>query len=287
MKSDLFSHRPTTEQVRHFLATKGETAANLVAAFEATQDFQLLWRAEQLFPNSPIVLQALIVAESDSEKLADRIDRFKAADPKNPVPWIYSAQRLFKAGDSAAARAEIETALSLPGFYVYTNERTASAHALYESMGWSPPEAEIRSVFGLSMPQMQAAQATGRGLMELQKAAAENGDQAQSEQLLQLTYGLGKMFSTPEASRFLIGQLVGYSLENRALRAMPPDQLLPSGATAAQRLAEMEVDKKEHLALAQGYEAVLLNDTALTLEYLRHVRQDGEISALRWLGRRK
>lgn len=287
MNSDLFTRQPTAEQIRNFLATRGETAANLVAAFEATQDFQLLLRAEQLFPNNPMVLQALIVSGQEPEKFAERIERFKAADPKNPVPWIYSAQSLFKASDPAAARTEIETALSLPGFYVYTNERTASARALYESMGWSPLEAEIRSVFGLPVPQMQAAQTAGRGLMELQKAATDGGDQAQSEQLLRLTYGLGKMFSTPEASRFLIGQLVGYSLESKALQAMPPDQKLPGGATAAERLAEMDRDKKERVALTQGSEAALGGDPALTLEYLRHVRQDGETSALRWLGGRK
>jgi len=283
---DLFSRKITTEDIRKFLALRGETAANLVVAYEAAQDFQWLERAEQLFPNNPLVLEALITSKLQPEKLAERIARFKAADGNNPLPWIFSAEQMFKAHDPAA-KEELEAALSRPGFYTYTKERTDASRALFESMGWAPLDAEARSVFGLPIPQMSTASSIGKNLMELQKTAAESGDQAESGHLLQLTYDLGKMFSTPEASRFLIGQLVGYSLERKALDAMPADQSLPSGGTVADRLAELDRMKEQTKTMMQTSEAAIAGDPALRLEYLQRVRTYGETIAMRWLQQRK
>lgn len=284
--SDLVSRKVTTEDIRKFLTLHGETAANLVVAYEAAQDPQWLERAEQLFPNSPMVLQALITSKLQPEKLAERIARFKAADSSNPLPWIFSAEQMFKAQDPAA-KEELEAALAKPGFYTYTNERTAAARALFDSMGWTPLEAEARAVFSVPVPQMSTAFSISKNLMELQKAATESGDQAESGHLLQLTYDLGKMFSTPEASRFLIGQLVGYSIERKALAGMPADQALPGGGTVASRIAELEGLKEQTKTMVQTSEAAVASEPALRLEYLQHVRTYGETAAMKWLQQRK
>ncbi len=286
VSGELFARQPSAAEVQKFLAKEGETAANLVAAFEATDDPKLLERAEALYPNSPLVLLALVGRGQPPEKMAAWLDRLKAADPKNPLPWIYSAQQLIQEKNPTAALDEVRTALSLPGFYTYANERMAAAKALFLSAGSSPLEAEVKSMFGLRLPQMSAAHATGRGLMELHQSMVQEGNAA-ADEALQMTYQLGKMFATPEASRFLIGQLVGISLEARALQVMPAETPLPNGTTAQQRLEEIQREKVERTALLKKSEAVMQGDADFAAEYLRHVKQDGELSAMRWLDRQK
>lgn len=292
---------PTEEEIARFLAKHGETPANLVAAFEGTGDRRWLERALELFPSSPLVLMKAIDATGDksspkegeayqagSEKLA-LIDRFKAADPNNPVPWILAAQELFKAKQATEGVAEIRAALERPAFYIYANERMDASQRLYEGLGLGQLEASALAMFGLTLPHMQAAQQASRGLMEWQKSAAESGDAASSSDALRLTYELGRTFATPEASRLLIGQLVGLSMEKRALEAIPSDSQ-PEWLTVdrTQRLADIEKEKQLVREVTANSESVLKSrDEQLLSEWLRRVRIESEISALNWLKTRK
>ena len=294
---DLFP-KMSPEDIARFLAKHGETPANLIAAFEKTQDRALLERALELFPNSPLVLMTAVGSLSgpwpkpgetspvDSQRMA-LIERFKAADPNNPVPWIYSAQELFKSGQTADGVAAIHAALERPAFYIYANERMASAQQLYEDLGLSPVEAGLITMAGLTFPHMSAAQQASRSLMEWQKSAMESGDAASADDALRLTYDLGRTFATPEASRTLIGQLVGISMEYRALNALPADaQPEWLGVAPAQRIAEMVTQKQNVSALVKdsGFEWLIQSQNEqLLAEYLRRNRDDGEFSALTWL----
>jgi hypothetical protein len=289
--------KPTPEDIARFLAKCGETAVNLVAAYGATHDRRLLERALALFPNSPIVLMSAIESipagaapkpgeayQPDAGRLAF-IERFKSADPNNPLPWIYSAGELFKAGQTGDAVAELRAALERPAFYTYTNERMDGAQRLYEDMGISSVEASLLATFGLTMPQMSAAQQVSRSLTDWQKSAADSGDAAAADDALRLTYDLGRTFATPEASRFLIGQLVGFNMEARALKALPADaQPGWLSVSPAQRLAEMEMQKQNVRSLTANVDWLLQQqDEPLLTEYLRRNREDGELSALTWL----
>jgi hypothetical protein len=289
--------RPTREDIARFLAKCGESPANLVAAFEKTRDRRLLERALELFPNSPVVLMAAIESipasaapkpgetyRPDAERAAF-IERFKAADPDNPLPWIFSAQHLFMANRTGEAIAEIREALQRPAFYTYANERMDSAQQLYQDMGLNSVEAGVFAMAGLTLPHMGAAQQASRSLMEWQKSAADSGDTAAAEDALRLTYDLGRTFATPEASRTLIGQLVGISMEARALKSLPADARPDWLAVApAQRLGEMEKQKQDVRDLTAGLDWVMQRqDEPLLAEYLRRNRSDGELSALTWL----
>ena len=283
---DLFTVKPSLEDVRKFLAAQGETPANLVAAFEATNDEPWLIRAEELHPNSPIVLLALLSKGGSAEKKAGWIERLKAADPNNPIPWIYAAQQQFDSKNPEEAVEALRSGLSRPGFYAYVNERTAAMNALFASTGMDPMAADVRSIFGITLFQFENLK-TSKGLMELQKAASETGETQRAEELGQLMYGLAKMYRSPEASRFLIGQLVAMSVEVRALQAMPKDQILPSGGTVGERLEAVGKEKQEIGSLTGKTEAWLANRPDAVPEYFRRVKQDGEFSALRWLKSRQ
>ena len=291
----------TSGDIARFLAKHGESAVNLVAAFEKTHDRQLLERALELFPNSPIVLMSAVDSvpaspapkpgknyQSNPQRM-EFIERFKAADPNNPLPWIFSAQELFKSKQTAEGLAEIRAALARPAFYTYVNERMDGAQRLYEDAGMSPVEAGLLAMAGLTLPHMTAAQQASRSLMEWQKSAADSGDTAAADDALRLTYDLGRTFATPEASRTLIGQLVGVSMEARALKALPagtqPGWL---SVWPEIRLAEMESQKQNVKELTAGLDWVLQNqDEQLLTEYLRRNRADGELSALTWLKTQK
>jgi hypothetical protein len=224
----------------------------------------------------------------DSQRMAF-IERFKAADPNNPLPWIYSAGEFFKAGQTGDAVAEIRAALERPAFYTYASERMDGTQQIYEDMGLNPTEAGLLAMAGLTLPQMSAAQQASRSLMDWQKSAADSGDAAAADDALRLTYDLGRTFATPEASRTLIGQLVGISMEARALKALPaeaqPDWL---SVGPAQRLAEMEMQKQNVKDLTTNVDWLLQQqDEQLLAEYLRRNREDGELSALNWLKAQK
>ncbi len=289
--------RATANDLENFIARHGENAANLVAAFENSHDRLWLERALQLFPNDPRVLLSAIGFSNSGEPAdllesrlpatdrRDLIERFKAADPNNPVPWLFAAQGLFNTKQTDEAISEIRAALQRPAFYTYSNERIAASRQIYEDLGFHPLEADIVATFGLTLYHMSAAQQSSRSLMELQKNAVESGNTASAEEAIQLTYSLGRMFATPEASRTLIGQLVGVSMERRALEALPPDaqrDYLP--VTPQQRLAELEKQKqtvKELVPLTENL--IRSRDETLLAEYFRRNNADGELSALMWL----
>jgi hypothetical protein len=293
--------KPTPEDITKFFANHGETAANLVAAFGVTRDRRLIERALELFPNSPIVLLAAIesvpagaaptpgeTSQPDSERAA-LIERFKATDPNNPLPWIFSAEEFFKAKQTAQGIAEIRAALEHPAFYTYSNERMDSTQHLYEDMGLHPVEASMLAMAGQTIPHTTAAMQASRSLMEWQKSATESGDTAAADEALRLTYDLGRTFATPEASRTLIGQLVGVSMEARALKALPADaQPEWLAVVPAQRLAEMEKQKQNVKDLTEDLTSIFQSQNEpLLAEYLRRNRNDGELSALTWLKAQK
>lgn len=292
---------PTSEGIARSLAKHGETAVNLVAAFETTRDRRLLERALELFPNSPVVLMAAIEPAPGSKSLkpgetylldAGRmalIERFKIADSNNPLPWIYSAQEFFKAGQTADAIADIRAALDRPAFYTYSNERMDSRQQFYEDVGFHPVEASLLAMAGLTLPHLPAAHQALVSLMEWHQSATDSGDTAAANDALRLTYGLSRTFTTPEASRTLIGQVIGIAMEARVLRALPTDAQ-PDWLTVnpAQRLAEMDRQKQNAKEIAAGLEWMIENQKEETLsEYVRRMRSEGESAAFAWLKAQK
>lgn len=112
---------------------------------------------------------------------------------------------------------------------------------------------------------------------------------APADEALRVTYALGRTFATPEASRMLIGQLVGIAIQKRALEALPagsqPDWLK---VAPAERLTEIEQKKADVKGVASGIESVVRSqDSELISEYLRRMCTESEAAAYECLQKQK
>jgi hypothetical protein len=272
------------KDVERFLAAKGETPANLLAAWNCTRDRRWLERAGELFPDHPMVLLALIVSGDQKRLDPELIRRLDQAAPNNPLPKLYEASQLFSADDKVAALAAVKEALARPGFYTWMNESMEASKEFLVFTGVSPVTAEMMSMAQIPLPFLSMAQGLSKNVMALYEAQ-EASNPAANAALLEMTYKMGQIFATPEASRTLIGQLVGISIEHRALVALPPDikpDWLPY--TPAQRLAELNARKNNVPKLTASAEWLFQQqDPMLFRQYLSRFRKEGEMAALTWL----
>lgn len=255
----------SAEDLARFIGKHGETPANLIVAFD------------QSGPDSPIVLVAALTESPDAtaEQRAVWLEKLKAVEASNPVPWILSAHALFKAGHSAEATLEAAAALERPAFYTYAPERIAAARAFYESVGMHPLEAELMATVALKMSLLAPVMAVSKGL-EATKTA-EGADAEASVKAAQIQYGLGRLFQTPEASRTLISQLVGIALESKGIAVLPAEE-------QARRKTEIDAFKKGMTGLTESVAQLMASQNEERLaQYVRRLRTDGELSAMRWL----
>jgi hypothetical protein len=273
----------TDAQIEEFLRKRGETAMNLLAVWESTQDRRWLDRALQKFPNDPALLLAAIGTTPPPDNTAELIDRLKLAAPDNPIPWIYTARQLFADKRVDEAMAELRTALSKPGFYTYSSERILASKQLFLDSGFDPIGAEFLAMSQQQLGYLTTANITVKAMKEWagsEGVTAENRNEA-----IKLSYEMGKMFSTPEASRTLLGQLVAVAMERQALTLAQSQADNPLPVNTANRMAELDQFRAELPKLANLTDKMVAkNDPQLFGEYLRRFRTEGEAAALKWVG---
>lgn len=268
-----------------FLAKKAETPANVIAVWLCTRDGKWLDRALELHPKNAMVLFAKL-GSMDSKALdPELIRRFNEAAPDNPLPKLFEARHSFNTGDRDRAIEAVQEALKRPGFYTWMNETTDASRMLYEFAGMPPVLADLTSTFQMPMPHLAVMQGVGKGLSEAFFQQGFTQSPADNANTIQMTYQLGRMFATPEASRTFIGQLVGISLEKRALDALPPDSK-PDWLPVApkERIAEIQA-KKGGIPDAVANTEWLMNqrNADLLTQFLRRYRGEGEMAASQWL----
>ncbi len=285
LDGDIYALKLNADEIRRFLTKRGETAYNLLAAYESGKDPQWLKRAFELYPNDPAVLLVALGAKPGEPERNALVERWKAADPRSPLPWVYSAETLFAAGDGEAARVALREAISRPSFYLYTNERIASRRQMFEDSGLRPVEADVVATFGGSIPHLSIAGKISKSLLLKVEPTAESPARSPSVEDLRLAYELARIFSTPESNRFLINQITGTGLERRALQAIPadaPPDFLP--IVPAQRLAEM--DKQSAILgelMGSGVSHLAFRDEPTLTEYMRRLHAEGEMRAMQWM----
>lgn len=246
LRGEWIPTKVSAEQIRSFLAKHGETSYNLIAAYEVSEDQQWLKRALELHPNDAAVLFVAVGAKPGEPELAALIERWKAADPLSPLPFIFDSARLFDLEDGKSARTALREAVVRPGFYTYSSERIAAKRLFYEDTGLSPVEAEVAATWTLNVAYLSIALVVSKGLIPTADPKAEVPAPPPSLEDLRLAYDLARTFATPGVSRLLLNQIVSNAVETRVLLAVPADAplgFLP--VDPAQRLVELAKQKAE------------------------------------------
>jgi hypothetical protein len=105
------------------------------------------------------------------------------------------------------------------------------------------------------------------------------------ENLAQMGVSMANRFSQGEGGRFLIGQLVGMSIESIALQSLDQNTAYDflGGQTPAQRLEANKEQRKAFRELTASSSALLLTVTdAEMVAYADRVKVYGEVPAIRW-----
>lgn len=268
----------SAQTVRSFLTRRGESAANLLAAFSATGDTQWLHLAAGNYPDNPRVQLAVLMSDQFKEPRAEWIERMKKSEPQNPLPHLFAANELLEAGNITDGLAELRAGLQKPAFYQWANESIAARRQLFLDSGCTPTEAGMAAVFGEPISSIQPAVQASRRLLDAEDRPADTEE---------IVYSLGKLFATPEGSRTLIGQLAGIALQRQSIEKLPSDAA-PTwlGTTAGQRLDELKTRREEIKSLTSNSDWLLQSGNATLLDgYLERNRTEGEEAALRWLGK--
>ncbi len=279
------NRRLTKEEGERFLRDKGATPMNLLAVATATGDLEFVRRAASLFPDEPAVQLAVLGENLFPEARAEWIARFKASSPENPLPFLFAASSAAEQKDFANALSEASLAMEKPGLYLWSSEFIDASRQMYEWKGYSPLEADLLAGFSRPIDYLTNLNGLGAEFLKWRKQAVEEGNDLGAAEAVRVTYGLGRMFQSPEGSRTVITQLIGIALESRALNTLPPN-VQPSflDIPRAQREAEMQ-RLKEFIRGAQTDITALMatRDPAMLSSYFQRVRNEGEYQALLWL----
>ncbi len=228
------------------------------------------------------MLLAAVLSPALSEDHAALLARLKVSDPDNPLPsWLAAAQQI-AAGNSGAAFAEL---LGAEGRNAFDNHQLAlvdERRAMYEAAGFDPLRAEIEALFGLPINYLAPLQVANKAVIDALHELRSRGESDLAQDLTVTALNLGRSMSGERI--LLIDQIFGLSLEKSALSSMGESagEIL-GGAANASRLAEIDQRKKEIREVANDNSLLESASHEQFVEYLRRMRADGEMSALRWL----
>lgn len=273
-------------RMQAYLDQRGRSKEALTAAGLLTGDKDLLREAAERFPDDPQVQFLAISHELFPEKQREWIERFRASQPENALAAYYMAGEHFRSGDVETAIAELQRGVGLDQFDDFSDEGMLGSEALALDFGLSPMEAKVRGMFGAPLPYLtQFVEIT----KQLEKAQGERGSPEEATEWAALGVAMGNDFSQGTASRFLINQLIGLSIETRFLNKLDPSLESPyfSGTPGA-LLAEIEGDRDRIREVAQTdfMSQVASLGEPMAMHYLERVRMTGEAEAIEWLRRR-
>ena len=274
-------------EIEKYLAQHGRSAANLLAAFQASNNDRYLKEAAAAFPNDPHVQFLVLSRNALPEERAKWIAAFQQAAPDNRLANFFAALDGFKNNQPADALQQMIAAAAKPSYDDYLFEQSAAAEALYAGAGWSPLEAKFAATFGLMMPQLSMMRDLSRELGVMEATAMAGGDMATAQTAASVGLGFARQVAEGTTMPTYVNELVGQAIERQFLSTADPaviEQVL--GQAAADRLAELDRQRNDIRQIANQWSARIeagdLSAAELS-EYLDLVRYVGEPEANRWL----
>jgi len=211
--------RLTHEQIEAYLKANGRTAANLLAAFQASGDPALMQEAMKTYPNDPQVdFRAALDKNLSPEEQRQWLNAFEKSAPDNALANYLSALHYFGSGQNDQAVQELNAAAGKSQFQDYFQDSQQSLEEAYLASGYSVADAEMIGTAQIPLPQLAALKQLGNNMVSLANSYQQAGDPTSAQSMLQMAVNLGQNLNDP----FLITSLVGMAIERNALSAMNP-----------------------------------------------------------------
>ena len=273
------------EQVEAYLVKTKRSPESLLNAFIETGDTNFLNEAVQKYPDNSIVQWTMLNRASPEER-AQWVEKLRTSSPDNALPNYLSALDNFKAGKTDQALAEIDSA-SKKKLSAFEQERAQSREEMYLLAGYSPLEAKTQSMETLILPNLAEMKSLAQEISSLQQKYKAAGDNSSAQQLAAVGIEIGSKVADGKSSPTLIHQLVGYAMENIALKNLDAGTYYDFlGKTAGERFQEIKTQKQEVKDLIPVHTELYprLSD-AEKMIYLDRLKLYGELNAIKWLKR--
>jgi RNA polymerase sigma factor (sigma-70 family) len=242
----------TREQVEAYLKLNGRSAASLLAAFDTSGDPALLKEAMGKYPNDPqVAYEAAMDKDLSPDEQRQWLNTFEKSAPNNALANYLSALNYFNSGQIDQGVQEL-TAASGKSLDDYNANRTEDDAEAYLAAGYSLADAKELAASQLLQPQLAQMKQLSLDAVDLANAYRQAGDSTSAQAVLQMAVNLGQSYATSSPGEYEIGQLVGISIEQRALQAMDPNSSYgDNGQTVQEQLNELAQQRAAVNELAQ------------------------------------
>jgi hypothetical protein len=275
------------EEVDAYLLKTKRSPESLLNAFVETGDTNFLAEAAEKYPDNPIVQWAMVNQKTSPEERQHWLEKLKTSSPDNALPNYLSALDKLKAGNTEQALAEIDAGSKKMSVNSFERERQQSREEMYLLAGYSPLEARSKGMETVLLPNLSELKALAQEMSALQQKYLAAGDSSSAQQLAALGLEVGGKVADGKSSPTLINQLVGYAMENIALKNLDAGTYYDFlGKTAGERIQEIKNQKQEIKDLTPVWNDhyVHLSDTEKMI-FLDRSRLYGELNAMKWLKR--
>ena len=273
----------TDEQVARFLADSHRNPEALLTVSRLKEDLSLLREAAASFPNHALVQLDLALRGATPDEKQQALEAFRKLAPDDALGDYLAALDHCERGQQAETLKDLAGVESHPGFGVRSPGQIQCAEDLYRSAGYGLLEAKAAALLGQPRTQTVMLNMLSGKLAILHQQYIAAGDDESARTVFQMGLSLSRRLRGE--SRSLTDYFVGNFMESRFLKQVPEDATLPgSRQTAAARLDALTAEGLEISDLAkQSLRTLGDMSEREVLSYLKHLDQEGELKALRWL----
>jgi hypothetical protein len=276
--------RLTKEEVEAYLRRHGRDATSLIVASRLTGDLALLREAIQSSPEDAWGRLELALRSEDPAEKKAAIEAFRGLQPENPLGNYLGAQTAFAAGDYTKAAQDLLQSMDQGTLQHHGLGLLDATAAAYVEAGYEPTGALLAALgqaVEVNLAQSRLGMGLSKELRGLQDEFVKSADFDAVEPTLLVGLDLGRRLQDPKA--MLIEQLTGMTVESEFLRQLDPVTLVAGGASAGERLLEIEKRTGELRTLSQAM--VDFSKQAKDEDFARYFeiwRREGELAAIRW-----
>ena len=166
----------------------------------------------------------------------------------------------------------------------YSAEFIQNAEEAYRQVGYSDVEAKMIAGTSLLLPHLAPLKQAGAELSDMATRLQQGGDETQAREARQLALHLAEMLQDGSQQKILINQLVGITIEKKALANVDPNSPYDSsGKTVQTRLDELAQSRKDLNANVRVIDQILMQmPPADQSAYYDRLKIYGETATMKW-----